>query len=175
MGWMSCRVTNISHLTCIIHKKLQVCFITMFISEIHQTKIKFCSTYCLTLRNLAVGCVVSKMVYSTYLGTFPPPFSKRLAHNQVSWWIMQAKALIFLFLLLTPGHRYAVTWGYGYSVPSGTVRVNNVEKSLCKTFSHKMNAVTVEFLEAEPEGEPLKLYPGWQILADIIKNSRDFS
>jgi len=27
------------------------------------------------------------MVCSTYTCTFPPPFPRRLIHNQISWWI----------------------------------------------------------------------------------------
>jgi len=32
-------------------------------------------------------------------------------------------ALSFFVLAVTPGHRFALTWGYGYSVPSGTFSI----------------------------------------------------
>ena len=43
------------NLTCIIHKKLQIYFIPMSISEIHQTKNNFLSTYCLLAAKFSCG------------------------------------------------------------------------------------------------------------------------
>jgi len=42
------------------------------------------------LRNLLVCCVGLEIAYSRYESTFPLLFSFRLAHNQISLWIIRA-------------------------------------------------------------------------------------